>query len=207
MLGQRPYVTELCQALRAQSDPEVKLIALAGLLGSSEPSSALSEIADNIDLLPKLDVAAGLITVSIRGIDSPDATVVSSLGRLTSVPSLPYLESSVGEALATIHTREALPFLARLLDSKAPRAREQAIRGFSRYVDNLPIPQANDQITGKSHIPRGPAPYRTAETDRFSLSRRLLLGESDTDYIQFWKLWWARMQNELGRETAVQSVK
>jgi hypothetical protein len=88
--------------------------------------------------------------------------------------------------------------LVRLLDSTDPKAREYAIQGLSRFVENLPIAEANDQITGKSHLPQGPTPYRTAETDRYSLGNRWLRSDSETEYLRFWKSWWASMKDELG---------
>ncbi len=205
MFGERPFITDLFRALRAESDPNLKFIGLTGLLGTSDERSAMAEIADNVDSIAKLR-GSTLLGRKICGNQNPDPAVVSSLGRISLYPGM---AACAATALAAIHTRQTLPFLAQLLDSKDPAAREQAVRGLSRFVENLPIRQRDDNITGKSLIPQGPAPYRSADTDRFSLSRRLLTltGESDAEYVQFWKLWWARMQNELGRETAVQSVK
>lgn len=98
-----------------------------------------------------------------------------------------------------LHTREALPFLAQLLDSKDAKVRESAIQGLSRFVDNLPIPTTQTVANGKALVPQGPTPYRTLETDKYSLSRRWLSQSSlsETDYLQFWKSWWAIVKDKL----------
>jgi len=204
MLGQRPFITSLLRGLRAETNPDLHILGLTALLTTEDQISALAELAGNVNLLERIKQMP-LAGIAICGITNPDSTVVSSLGRISVYDGL---QACAAESLAAIHTVQTLPFLARLLDSKEPTAREWAVRGLSRFVENLPIRQEADHITGKSLIPRGPAPYRSADTDRFSLSRRrlTLTGESDTEYVQFWKLWWARMQNELGRESAAQSV-
>jgi hypothetical protein len=193
-LGRRPFVTGLCRILRANPDPELRFIGLTGMLGGPDETSALAEIADNVNLIPKLKASAVLV-ISLCGIRSTDPAAVLSLGRLSADPNT---ERCAAMSLDFIHTRETLPFLVRLLDSTDPKAREYAIQGLSRFVENLPIAEANDQITGKSHLPQGPTPYRTAETDRYSLGNRWLRSDSETEYLRFWKSWWASMKDELG---------
>jgi hypothetical protein len=193
-LGRRPFVSGLCRILRANPDPELRFIGLTGMLGGPDETSALAEIADNVNLIPKLKASAVLVP-TLCGIRSTDPAAVLSLGRLSADP---YTKRCAAMSLDFIHTRETLPFLARLLDSTDPKAREYAIQGLSRFVENLPIAEANDQITGKSHRPQGPTPYRTAETDRYSLANRWLRSDSETEYLRFWKSWWASVKNELG---------
>jgi hypothetical protein len=193
-LRSRPFVTGLCRILRANPDPELKFIGLTRMLGSPDETSALAEIADNVDLIPKLKASAVLVP-ALCGIRSTDPAAVLSLGRLSADPNT---KRCAAMSLGFIHTRETLPFLARLLDSTDPKAREFAMQGLSSFVENHPIAEANDQITGKSYRPQGPTPYRTAETDRYSLSNRLLGSESDTEYVRFWKSWWASVKDELG---------
>jgi hypothetical protein len=129
--------------------------------------SALTEIANNSGLVPKLR-ARSLVIGAICGVSSTDAAAVGALGRIASDANM---QACVAEALDRIHTRDTLPFLAQLLDSSDPKAREYAIGGMSRFVDNLPIQTPSNILNGKSLVPQGPAPYRTADTDRHSLSR------------------------------------
>ncbi len=70
---------------------------------------------------------------------------------------------------------------------------------LSCFVDNLPSITHYNVINGKSVQPQGPAPYRTAETDRYSLSTRRLADarEPEAAFLQFWKSWWATMKDKI----------
>ena len=71
------------------------------------------------------------------------------------------------------------------------------MKGLSRFVDNLPIATQYNTLNGKALVPQGAQPFRTIETDKYSLSTRYL-GEGDqTLYLQFWRSWWAKMKGEL----------
>jgi len=100
-----------------------------------------------------------------------------------------------------IHTRETLPFLAKLLDSSDATTREFAMRGLSRFVGNLPVATQQNIFSGKASLQQGPAPYRTPDTDRYSLATRSLAQapEGEAAFLQFWKSWWALMKDKLAK--------
>ena len=100
------------------------------------------------------------------------------------------------DALALIHTRETLPYLAPLLDSNDTEVRKSALWGFSRFVDNLPVAVPTN-IPGMLLAPQGPTPYRTSETDGHSPGRRPPGSTDDAADVQFWKSWWASMKVKL----------
>lgn len=75
--------------------------------------------------------------------------------------------------------------------------REEAMKGLSRFVDNLPIPTAYNTINLGALIPQGPQPYRTAETDKYSLSKRNPGPADQTEYLRFWRSWWASNKGKL----------
>ena len=189
-------IKDLFQSLRASSDPELKFLALAKFLRGGDPS-ALAEVAANIDLLPRLTVSSFVIS-EIYGRRDSDPAAIAHLGRI-SASSDPYVQRGAADALMRIHTRDALPFLAQLLDGSDPRTRELAIAGFSRFVENLPIETQFNTLNGQSKQPQGPAPYRTPQTDKYSLSMQSLAGSTltEAEYVQFWKSWWATMSPKL----------
>jgi hypothetical protein len=47
-------------------------------------------------------------------------------------------------------------------------------------------------LSGKAMIPQGPAPYRTAQTDSYSLAHRFLRDATEPEgaFLLFWKRWW-----------------
>jgi hypothetical protein len=97
----------------------------------------------------------------------------------------------------SIHTRETLPFLGQLLESRDAQTREYAMQGLSRFVDNLPIPTPRTILNGQAVLPQGPQPYRTAETDKYSLSKGALGSRNETEFLHFWRSWWATMKDKL----------
>jgi hypothetical protein len=192
-----PAVTGIYRTLATYTDPEVRLMGLAGLLGSDGENStwALKQIAKEMELIPRLHVR-GVVIPSICSIRNSDRGAVESLGQI-SLSSDIALRRCAAMALDFIHTRDTLPFLAELLNSGDAGTREYAIQGLSRFVDNLPVQNPSNIRNGQALLPQGPAPYRTAETDQFSLSKGWLGSAEEAPYLQFWRSWWDRMKGEL----------
>jgi hypothetical protein len=193
-IGESAVTPGLYRALRASGDPELRFLGLAGLLRADD-MSALGEIANNVDLVPGLEVA-GFVLDAIEARRDANPAAIGYLGRIAS-SSNRSVQRSAGEALKYIHTRDTLPFLAQLLDSNEAKTREAAMTGFSRFVDNLPIATPASVPSGKSLVPQGPQPYRTAETDKYSLSTRALGATNEVEYLHFWRSWWATMKDKL----------
>lgn len=193
-IGESDAAPVIYGALRAHPDPEIRFIGLAGLIRSNDPT-ALGEVASNIEQVPNLQ-ARGLLASAISGRRDTDPVAISQIGRIASSSSVVF-QGAGAEALKNIHTRDTLPYLADLLDSGDARIREAAMIGLSRFVDNLPVQTQFNVLNFAALTPQGPAPYRTALTDTYSLSRRWLGAEDETKYIQFWKSWWAHMKDEL----------
>lgn len=192
---QSALVRDLYRALRAHPDPEIRFIGLTQSFGPDDDLLALAEMANNLDLIPKLHTS-GMLVPSICGRRNADPRAIQHLGRIAS-SSNPNVQKCAAQALAYIHTRETLPILAQLLVSADAVTREYAMRGFSRFVDNLPIPTPHNILDGKDLIPQGPTPYRTPETDKYSLSTRSLGRADQTEYLLFWKSWWASVKDKL----------
>jgi hypothetical protein len=189
-VGASAVTSELYSGFRASPDPQLRFLGLTGLWGAGDVS-ALTEIADNADQIPGLYVRQ-LLGRTICSANQTDPPVIAALGKLAASPTM---QACAAMTLMYIHTVPTLPFLAQLLDSDNALARECAIRGFSRFVDNLPVATQDNAINAEGLIPQGPAPYRTAQTDRYSLSITPLRSASfsEAEYLTFWKSWWATM--------------
>jgi hypothetical protein len=192
-----PVVQDLLRGLRANSDPELRFLALARALKAGD-SSALAEVASGVDVLPGLTARIFVLPGIYGQRDSSPATI-GNLGRIAESSNAD-VQRSAADALMRIHTLAALPFLAQLLDSRDARTRELAMAGLSRFVENLPIETQYNTINAKAVQPQGPAVYRTSETDRYSLSTRRLVDatEPETAFLQFWKVWWISNRSQLG---------
>jgi hypothetical protein len=191
-------VQDLFRSLKARSDPELRFLALAKLLRTGD-ADALAQVAADVDLLPNL-VARTFVIPAIHAQAYSGQGAVGPLGKIAASSDI-YVQRAAADALMSIHTKNTLPFLAGLLDSTDSTNRELAMRGLSRFVENLPSMTQNNVRNGKSLSAQGPAVYRTAQTDRYSLSTRRLqdAAESETAFLQFWKTWWASMKDEVTR--------
>lgn len=194
-----PLTQEVFQFLRSGSDPELKFIGLARSLRNKADTSALAEVANSVDLTHRLKATFYLIPGVLGRLDS-DPTAIGYLGRIATSSHLE-LQRAAATALMHVHTRDTLPFLANLLDSSDPTTREFAMRGLSSFVESLPIATQTNILTGRASLQQGPAPYRTPETDRYSLATRSLAQapEGEAAFLQFWKTWWAIMKDKLAK--------
>lgn len=185
------------QLLHASADPELRFVALARWLRNNSDTSALAEVANNVSVTPGLKATFFLVPGVLGRLDS-DPAAIGYLGNIAS-SAQPDLQRAAATALMHIHTRETLPFLAQLLDSGDAATREVAMRGMSRFVENLPITTYDNVLNGRASLQQGTGPYRTAQTDRYSLSTRSLTqaSESEAAFLQFWKSWWATMKGQL----------
>lgn len=192
-----PVTQNVFLLLHASADPELRFIALARWLRNHGDTSALAEVANNIGLTPSLKATFFVVPGVLGRLDS-DPAAIEYLGKIASSPQ-PDLQRAAATALMHIHTRDTLPYLAKLLDSGDAATRETAVRGLSRFVDNLPIATQDNVLSGKASLREGPTPYRTAQTDAHSLSTRSLAqaSGSEGDVLQFWKSWWETVKGQL----------
>lgn len=186
----------LFQSLRTNPNPELRFVALARLMKAGD-LSALAEVAASIDLVPNL-IARVFVAQAVLGERNSGAAAVTHLGEIAKSADMS-LQQSAADALMRLHTQETLPLLADLLNSDFPRSRELAMAGLSRFVENLPPETEFDATSGKSVMPQGSVPYRSAETDRYSLSTRSLSSatEPEAAFLQFWKSWWVTVGSKL----------
>lgn len=170
-------------------------VGLIGAWNEGGDLSALGEIANSIDLVSKLHTRS-IIGASLCGARDPRKDAVQYLGKIASATDMDMARCAV-MALDFIHTQEALPFLAQALNSADPSSRGFAMQGLSRFVDNLPIQTAYNVTNGGALVAQSPTPYRTPETDKYSLSRGSLDSAKETEYLQFWKSWWTTIQGKV----------
>jgi hypothetical protein len=113
-----------------------------------------------------------------------DTTAVQSLGQLADDKSNRLdLRIAAATALFRIHTRQALPFLAGMLDSTDTTIRSCGVGGLASFANHVPI---------GSHEPAaGEWRWRTDETIAHSAVK------DSQDFIHFWKSWWAANQASL----------
>ena len=127
-----------------------------------------------------------------------DAASIGYLGVISTSRDVG-LQRAAATDLALIHTPATLKYLGDLLYSTDPLTQEWAMRGLSRFVNGLPITTPQGTLNGSDLAAAGPTPYRTNETDRYSLATRWLAtcAEPASAFIQHWQSWWASMKSKL----------
>lgn len=181
----RPIFTRFAQS----ASPNLRAIGLQAMIADGDVRGLVQVEAEqrNISTAP----GARSIFDEIKfyfGNSEPAAIAV--LGRLaTSTGSVSAAKDSAAAALARLHTKESIPFLAELLDSPDPAIRAYAVGGLAMFANNVPI---------GSHQPAaGDWSYRTEETIAHSAMDPGRVAAREAYYIGFWKDWWAKHRTQL----------
>jgi hypothetical protein len=193
-----PTVTAQYQRLKQSAQHQASVVGLVGLLRQGDLQS-LQELLRPPDTALKASSVRGEVLKAVKGLRSESPQVVQMLGKLATLPTVPVgTQVAAAEALRAIHTEDSLPFLAAMLDSPNADIRDNGIQGFSMFVENLPV-QTSETIPNFSWMkPRGPAPYKTPETDGHSAVSRVSPDQQPT-YVAFWKTWWSQIGSRLGQ--------
>jgi hypothetical protein len=110
------------------------------------------------------------------------SVAIAVLGRLAvTTTTVPALREGAASALARVHTRDAMLFLAALLSDPSPTLRTYAVGGLSSFANNVPV---------GSHEPAAGAwRYRTDETIAHSA---MIPANAD-----FWLSWWSANRHDI----------
>jgi hypothetical protein len=194
-ISDTPVTINIYRRLSTSADPELRALGLGALITKTNDAVAIAELVKDVDQIAKLRMGPFALT-AIRYMRDPSPNTIDALSKVASSKN-PVVQRSAADALRDLHTREALPALASLMDSPDRETREAAIKGFSMFVENLPITTPDSIPSQRWRVPQGPAPYRTSDTDRYSLSTRALDPAQEAAYLQFWKSWWARLKAQI----------
>jgi HEAT repeat protein len=140
-------------------------------------------------------VEYGILLLDIRdGFRSSDANSVVMLGQAAANSSLRLdFRQSAAHALRGIHTQDALPYLAAVLDDPDIELQSEAVGGLASFANGLAIQTA---ASGPSlsylQLPDRAA-YKTGET-----VAHFALGEAAIRYLSYWKTWWSLNRTALG---------
>jgi hypothetical protein len=191
-----PTVIAQYQRLKMSAQPHARVVGLVGLLRQGDLAS-LAQLLDPPDAALKSSSIRGEVLKAVRGLRIESVPIVLALGKLATLPTVPAgVQAAAEYALRAIHTQDSLPFLADMLDSSSADIRDDGIQGLSMFVENLPV-QTSDMIPGFSWAkPRGPAPYKTPETEKHSAVGRVST-EQQPAYVAYWRSWWQEIGTRL----------
>jgi hypothetical protein len=126
---------------------------------------------------------------AISDFANPSPAAVEVLGRLSRIERF---ERMAAWPLRRFHTKETLPYLARLLDSTNQEVRYQAMAGLADfcYLGGTPT---EEQLNSRGHPTpdlRQPRPYMTDDVGQ-NFPTVQGFKQDEQRYITFWKNWWA----------------
>jgi hypothetical protein len=195
MLGREdsPAMRRFLWELVGSLDALVHLVGLTQLLnlGDVDALRSLKEPRDftgERDNEALADAVPHAIHIFFR---NPAPEAIQLLGEFSNDATLKAdLREAAAMALSAMHTRESLPYLAKLLDDPNPKLRGRGVIGLSFFANGIGVQSPYGGPTMPHLNNPSPSAYRTEQTARY-------LGfdaANETEWIAFWKAWWQEHQ-------------
>ncbi len=122
--------------------------------------------------------------------DTTPASIQQLGALLDATSTTPDLRGAAINALAAIHTRATLPFLAALLASSDSSEQMKAVIGLSSFANGCASQTpANVKTLTYAMIPQS-APYQTKDTVA-NFAFQSVPPEREAQLVAFWTAWWA----------------
>jgi hypothetical protein len=195
-----PVLEVFYRRMSASASTEHRILGLSGLIRGGS-ATALSSAALAASEFQEHPLEFGTLLNSIQNeFRAADANSIAVLGRIASDaanPSLKFREAAA-HALASIHTRETLPYLATLLDDPDATLRIEAIGGLGSFANGTPMQTTANTPSLASLQLTGDGTYRTAETIANFARGADAIERNEAAYLTFWTGWWASNRASLG---------
>lgn len=190
-----PVASGLYQRMANASPTPENILGLSGLIRGGS-GDALNTAVRAIKTFSGFPMETGVLVRSIRDeFRATDSTSVGVLGQAAanSQDSNLSFRRAASHALASIHTSDALPFLAALLNDEDATIQAEAAGGLALFANGLPVQSSSDVAgLGFLQLPAS-APYQTPET-----IGNLALGDAASQHVSFWRNWWTQNKATLG---------
>jgi hypothetical protein len=195
-----PVVQKLYTRLSASNNTSQKILGMSGLIrgGSTPALTAAAQLGASLGNYPlENGVLSNAIRDDFRGID---ANSVQVLGQIAtgSTGAGTLLREAAAFALRSIHTKEALPYLAAFMDDADQGIRAEGIGGLSAFANGLPV-QTPANVVSMAYLKYpASAPFQTDQTKANFAMGLESIAPNETVYLSFWKTWWAQNRAALG---------
>jgi hypothetical protein len=193
------------------------LTAIAPLINSSYPgrhaaglvialradsADAMTEVVNELSALrsnprfPEIVFAIGAYPIEGK----KDVRWIGPLRQLLNLHSgIPGIDAAAAGALYRIGTKQTLPMLAELLDSRDPTAQMIAVRTLGIYVERM-----DENGNKRANGPAGPLANDETRSHTPGWNGRPL---TTPEYVAFWKSWWSGNRARLGFPAVFESVR
>jgi hypothetical protein len=184
-----PAMKTLFAQLRSHPNVTFRAAGLrAALIDGDE--TALGIVQRDLNAFPEHHAAAIVEELRDRFTSSRPQAVAQLAQFVTNSATPRPLRIAGAAALARIHTIDALPHLAGLLEDPDSQVRAIAVGGIAQFANNV--------SPGGHHPKAGEWKYRTEDTMRNSAMDERILRENPA-ILAFWKAWWLQHRAELAR--------
>ena len=185
------FITDTFNRFSVSNDARLKTIGLKARLRQGD-LAALAEVRASVKDVANYTGAAR-VTEAIRFYFlNEEPAAVKILGELLVAEDASIeLRNAAATALARLHSKEALPYLAKMLESPNITMRTYAVGGMAMFANNVPV--------GGHHPAPGDWKYRTEETIRHSALDERLVSENEAFYVGFWMDWWSQHRIDLSQ--------
>ncbi len=169
--------------------PGSQLVGLAGVLSRGQRGS-IAELSRRWPVIgndANRQLVINAVRDSFRDTSPDNVQQLATLAGATSTPT--DLKDAAVHALASIHTKEALPLLAGLLSSTDPEERMKGVSGLAAFANGCPQ-QTPGNVASMEYLQfRNLSPFRTVET-MANFAFRRGPEEQETRLVSYWLNWW-----------------
>lgn len=193
-----PVLGVLYRRLAASPSGNRRILGLAGLIREGSVDALSTAMLAPASLFASCPLETGVLMSSIRdGFRAADATSIAVLGQ-AALDSRGAFREVTAFALRSIHTVEALPYLAALMDDPDLKLRTEGIGGFSAFANGLPA-QTPAGVPSLAYLQMpATAVYKTQETMANFAMGEAAVSRNEAKLLAFWKGWWAQNRAALG---------
>jgi hypothetical protein len=194
-----PVIQTLYSRLSESTSIPQRILGVSGLIrGGNVPAlfTAFQQLAGESHR-PEYGVLLGSIRGTFRGVAPSSVAALGQIATASANPNLLFRQAAA-HALASIHTREALPYLAMLLDDADQTLRAEGVGGLAAFANGLPVQTPKNVANlGYMQFP-AEAPYQTPETRAHFGMGVETIAKNEASYLAFWKSWYAANRSSLG---------
>jgi len=182
----------------ASSDGKVRMFGLAGLVRQGD-GVALQKAAQTLQDLGNSTPQPWVLSLAISGyFRSGSPADLKTLARLTNAGPID-VRRAAAYALAAVHSRDSLPFLANLLESDDPDIRSYGVGGLAMFANHVATITITSYPGAGMQPQSGDAPYRTQETMKHFTMGSETMRSNEAYYVIFWKDWWKQHAGQLAK--------
>ena len=172
--------------------PSVNLRTLALAFRIRQGDVRALELASaTAEELSKSKVAHVLMGALSGWRQDPSPRAVAALGTFTEASMPSAFAGSAGEALMHIHSKEAAPFLANLLQSEDSKLQALAIRGLSLFAKGVPVLTASN-LQAMAYLADSKPNEFVDDAIKPYVVITPIPSDRESEYRDAWLAWWGR---------------